>query len=84
MPTRTAPHDSAHGQIKTAPATQPREPRSPLAEKWILAGWVLILLKCTGVWWAINTYNVPLHPMWLVGPTIGFAALATALYIWRD
>jgi hypothetical protein len=45
---------------------------------------VLILIKCAVIWWAIIAYNVPIHPLWLVAPTIAFAALATALYIWRD
>ena len=61
-----------------------REPRSPRAERWIVAGWVLITLKCGLLWWAINAYQVPIHPLWLVVPTVAFGLLATALYIWRD
>jgi hypothetical protein len=41
-------------------------------------------MKCSAIWWAIETYHVPIHPMWLVGPTILFGLLATAVYIWRD
>jgi len=78
------PQGSAHGQTKSPLVKLPREPRSPISEVWIIAGWVLILMKCTVLWWAINTYNVPIHPMWIVGPTVAFAALATALYVWRD
>ncbi len=61
-----------------------REPRSPCAERWIVAGWVLIALKCVLLWWAIDAYQVPIHPLWLVVPTVAFGLLATALYIWRD
>ena len=61
-----------------------REPRSARAERWIIAGWVLIALKCGLLWWTINAYQVPIHPLWLVVPTAAFGLLATALYIWRD
>jgi len=63
------------------PAAEPRNRRS---ERWIVIGWVLIAVKCTALWWLINAYHVPIHPMWLVGPTVLFGLLATALYIWRD
>ena len=62
----------------------PTEPRSPRSERWIIAGWVLIALKCTAIWWLINAYHIPIHPMWLVGPTVLFGLLITFLYIWRD
>lgn len=53
-------------------------------ERWIIAGWVLIIAKCVALWWLIDAYQVPIHPMWLVGPTVAFGLLATAVYIWRD
>jgi len=84
MSSHTAPTDPDRVKSTSALALLPREPRNPLAEKWIAAGWVLILVKCVLIWWAIIAYNVPIHPLWLVAPTIVFAALATALYIWRD
>lgn len=43
--------------------------------------WVLILAKCVLVWWAIGHWHVPLHPAWIVAPTLVFAALATALWV---
>jgi hypothetical protein len=49
-----------------------------------VAGWVLIALKCTLIWWAITAYAVPIDPLWLVVPTVAFALLATGLYLWRD
>ena len=84
MSSHTTPDNPAQGQANSSLSPQPREFRSPRSEKWIAAGWVLILVKCAFIWWAIITYNVPIHPLWLVAPTIAFAALATALYIWRD
>ena len=84
MSSHTSPKDPAQSHVNITLTPQPREPRSPRAEKWIAAGWVLILVNCAVNWWAILAYNVPIHPLWLVAPTIAFAALATALYIWRD
>ncbi|CAM2945385.1 hypothetical protein [Rariglobus hedericola] len=69
--------------IHTSPQPAP-EARSQRSERWIVIGWALIAVKCTALWWLIETYHVPIHPMWLVGPTVLFGLLATALYIWRD
>lgn len=70
--------------VKDVRVNPPKESRSRRSELWLIAGWVLILLKCAVIWWAITRYHVPIHPMWLVGPTILFGLLATALYVWRD
>ena len=61
-----------------------RETRSRRSEQWIIWGWVLIAAKCAAVWWACHAYPVPIHPLWLIIPTVVFGLLATALYIWRD
>ncbi len=81
---RTNPEDYDHAFVKEIRVSPPREVRSRRAERWIIAGWILITLKCTAIWWLIERYHVPIHPMWLVGPTILFGLLATATYIWRD
>jgi hypothetical protein len=70
--------------VKDVRVNPPREIRSLRSERWLIAGWIFIAIKCTAIWWAIVTYHVPIHPMWLVGPTILFGLLATSLYIWRD
>ncbi len=50
--------------------------------RWFVAiGWSLIGVKCTLVWWAMVRWNVPFHPLWIVGPTLLFALLATALWL---
>ena len=50
--------------------------------RWIMGGaWILIAVKCVLVWWAIAHWNVPIHPMWIIAPTLIFAALATALWV---
>lgn len=81
---RTPPEDYDLAFVKEVRVNPPREARSHRAERWIIAGWLLIFAKCVAMWWAIETYRVPIHPMWLVGPTIIFGVLATALYVWRD
>ncbi|HEY9248320.1 MAG TPA: hypothetical protein VIO38_04280 [Rariglobus sp.] len=70
--------------VKDIRITPPRESRNRRVERWIAAGWVLITVKCAAIWWLIDVYRVPIHPLWLVGPTVLFGLLATALYIWRD
>lgn len=56
--------------------------RYPLRMRWFLAvAWIVILAKCTVVWWAMNHWHVPIHPAWIVIPTLMLAGLATALWI---
>jgi hypothetical protein len=56
--------------------------RYPVRMLWFLGVvWVLILAKCTLVWWAIGHWNVPIHPAWIVLPTLLFAVLATGLWL---
>jgi hypothetical protein len=42
---------------------------------------VIILAKCVLVWWAIDRWRVPFHSIWVVGPTLVFAAPATLLWL---
>jgi hypothetical protein len=49
---------------------------------WIF--WGVILVKCAFIWWLMRHYHVPIHPLWVVVPTLMFAALITAVYVWRD
>jgi hypothetical protein len=58
--------------------------RNPAVERLIFAGWLLIVAKCFVVIWAINHWAVPIHPYWIIVPTILMAALCTAVYCWRD
>jgi hypothetical protein len=58
--------------------------RNPWVERLILAGWLLIVVKCFVVIWAIRHWAVPFHPYWIIVPTILMAALGTALYYWRE
>lgn len=58
------------------------ENRYPVRMRWLLAAlWVLILAKCVVVWWAIGHWNVPIHPAWVIVPTLLFAAVATGIWL---
>ena len=53
----------------------------PRRVRWLMAvAWALIAVKCVVVWWAIGRWSVPVHPLWVVAPTLVFAALATAIW----
>jgi len=58
--------------------------RNPWVERLLLAGWLLIVVKCFVVIWAIGHWAVPFHAYWIIVPTILMAALGTALYCWRE
>ena len=58
--------------------------RNLAVERLIFAGWLLIVIKCFVIIWAINYWAVPVHPYWIIVPTILMAALGTAVYCWRD
>ena len=54
----------------------------PRRVRWLMAIlWAAIAVKCVAVWWAIGHWHMPFHPLWIVAPTVAFAALATALWV---
>jgi hypothetical protein len=55
---------------------------SPWVTRLIVGGWVLIVIKSVVVWWACAHYALPFHPMWVIGPTVAFAALCTGVYLY--
>ncbi len=61
-----------------------RMPRNPWMERLILGCWLLIVIKCFVVIWAVNRWSIPFSPYWIILPTIMMAALCTAVYYWRD
>ena len=58
--------------------------RNPAVERLILADWLFIVVKCFAVIWAIDHWAVPVHPYWVIVPTILMATLCTAIYCRRD
>lgn len=54
----------------------------PRRVRWFMGlAWLIIMVKCVFVWWAMNHWSVPFHPLWVVGPTITFAALASVIWL---
>jgi hypothetical protein len=45
----------------------------------------VILVKSVAVVWAVGRYHLPFNPLWVIGPTVTFAALATLVFVlWKD
>lgn len=63
-----------------------KERRQPSrkVERLILIGWLIIVSKCFVVAWAIERYSIPIHPGYVIVPTLFMAAICTALYYWKD
>ena len=61
-----------------------KAPRNRRLERFIAICWVLIVLKSAAVVWLFGHYHVPVNPLWVIGPTVAFAALCTAVYLLRD
>lgn len=53
---------------------------SPRARWFMLVAWLLVLVKCVLVWWAMLHWQIPFHPLWIVAPTLLFAALASLIW----
>jgi hypothetical protein len=53
--------------------------------RWILEiGWIVIIAKCLAVPWVVSHWQVPVHPGWVIAPTLIFAALVTLVVLtWR-
>ena len=51
-------------------------------ERWFLGvAWLVIVVKCFLVAWAIPHYSVPVAPIVIIGPTLFFAGVVTVLWI---
>jgi hypothetical protein len=51
-------------------------------ERWFLGvAWLVIVVKCFVVWWALPHYHAPIAPVIIIGPTLFFAALVTVLWL---
>jgi hypothetical protein len=56
----------------------PRSARAIRAVMIVL--WLVIIAKCFVVWRAIDYWHMPFNAVWIIGPTIAFAALATGVW----
>ena len=81
---RFLPQSSVDYERAFIPEVTVTEPlaRNPAVERLIFAGWLFIVVKCFAVIWSIDHRAVPVHPYWILGPTILMAGLGTAVYYW--
>ncbi|HEY3757850.1 MAG TPA: hypothetical protein VGL42_16970 [Opitutaceae bacterium] len=81
--TRRNRRDYPRGFIRSVTVRRESE-RDRKFERLLWIFWGVIVVKCVLVWWLMRHYHVPFHPLWVVLPTLMFAALCTAVYVWRD
>jgi hypothetical protein len=80
---RRPPVDYERGFVRGV-SVSTRSPRNRKVERVIVICWGIILLKCLGVVWLFSHYHVPVSSLWVIAPTVIFAALCTVLYLLRD
>jgi uncharacterized membrane protein YgcG len=61
-----------------------KAPRNRRVERMIGICWVVIVFKSFAVVWLFDHYHVPVNALWVIAPTVIFAALCTAVYLLRD
>jgi len=47
-------------------------------------GWIVVLAKCLAAPAVMRHFEVPIHPGWVIVPTLIFAALVTVLVLGHD
>ena len=68
--------------MSSSPTAIAQVPRTVLTG--LIVGWVIILTKCFLTPWAITHWQVPVHPAWVIVPTLIFASLVTLLVLTHD
>jgi uncharacterized membrane protein len=61
-----------------------RPPRNRRVERVIAVCWGVIAVKCVVVVWLFSRYHVPVSALWVIAPTVVFAALCTLVYMLRE
>jgi hypothetical protein len=61
-----------------------RAPRNRRVERVLAVCWAVIALKSVVVVWLFDRYHVPVSSLWVIAPTVAFAALCTLVYLLRD
>ena len=56
--------------------------RNRRVERLFIICWILIAIKSAVIFWAVHHYRIPFSALWVVAPTVVFAALVTYVY-WR-
>jgi hypothetical protein len=80
---RRPPVDYERGFVREVRIVD-RPPRNRRTERVLGIGWALIVVKSFAIVWLFNRYHVPVSPLWVIAPTVFFAALCTVVYLVRD
>ena len=80
---RRPPTDYEQGFVRSVTVTS-KSPRNRRLERLFAICWVVIVIKSFAVIWLFDRYHVPVNPLWVIAPTVIFAALCTAVYLLRD
>jgi hypothetical protein len=80
---RRPPHTYENAFVERVTVTE-KSPRNRRVERLLIAGWALIAVKSILVVWAVHRWHVPFNPLWVIVPTVMFATLCTAVYLWRE
>jgi membrane protein YdbS with pleckstrin-like domain len=78
---RRPPADYERGFVRSVSTKSPRNRR---VERLFAICWVLIVIKSFAVIWLFDHYHVPINALWVIAPTVIFAALCTVVYLLRD
>ena len=65
-----------------APKSHNAVPRSVVTG--VVVGWILIAVKCTLLPSLLERWQVPVHPGWVIVPTLIFGGLVTLLVAAHD
>lgn len=68
--------------MELAPKSHGHAPRSIVVG--VVVGWILISLKCVLLPSLFQRWQVPVHPGWVIVPTLVFAGLVTVLIAMHD
>jgi hypothetical protein len=80
---RRPPVDYERGFVRSVSVSN-RPPRNRRVERVIAICWVIIGFKSIAVVWLFDRYHVPVSALWVIAPTVIFAALCTLVYLLRD
>jgi hypothetical protein len=81
---RRPPADYERGFVREVHVQARKAPRNRRVERLFAICWILILVKSVAVVWLFDRYHVPINPLWVIAPTVIFAALCTVVYLLRD
>ena len=81
--TRRSPADYERRFVESV-GVHRKSPRNPRLERFMAWCWIVIAAKSALVLWLFERYRVPINPLWVIAPTIVFAALVTVVYLLRD